>query len=239
MALERLDKTVSVMLNITRSESKKLIKQNKICINGIAVNDCAAKFNTESDKLSVDGKELSYEKYVYYLLNKPKGVLSASRDKNAPTVLDLIEPKDRRAGLFCVGRLDKNTTGLLVITDDGDYGHKMMSPKREIEKTYFVTLDGNIEDDIITAFQNGIELFDKTVCKPAKLEKVSENTAYITISEGKYHQIKRMFGTVGLGVNELKRVKEGNIMLPDDLPEGKYIKFSPDKLTNSIQNGSI
>ena len=237
MSIQRLDKAVASVGGLTRSEARDLIKRGQVAVNGITVKDCALKLQTESDILTVDGKSREYEEFVYYLLNKPSGMLSASRDKKAPTVLDLIKPADRRKGLFCVGRLDKDTTGLLIITDDGEFGHRVISPKSKIKKTYLATLDGSVTGEMTEKFKNGITLADGTVCLPAELVAFGGNTAEVTICEGKYHQIKRMFGTVGLGVCALKRLSIGKMSLPDGLAEGEYVKLCKKDL-DSILAGS-
>ena len=153
-------------------------------------------------------------------MNKPSGILSASSDKRARTVLDILPEQLKRNGLSPVGRLDKDTTGLLIITDDGDFLHRVISPKSNIEKCYYAELDGEVNDDIIKSFASGITLANGEECKPAFLEKAGELGAYVTISEGKYHQIKRMFGTVGIGVNRLHRIRIGKLVLPEDLQTG-------------------
>ncbi len=226
MEMQRLDKVVASLMGCTRSQAREIIKQKRVQINYNIVSDIALKLDVDADKLEIDGNALKYEKFVYYLMNKPKGVLSASRDKRAKTVLDLLDAQDRRADIFCVGRLDKDTTGLLIITDDGETAHKLMSPKKDIDKTYKATLDGDVTDDMISAFKKGVILADGTKCKPALLQIAGDKEALLTVSEGKYHQVKRMFGTVGLGVVELKRVSIGKLELPKNLDEGEYIKVA-------------
>lgn len=227
MSIERLDKVVASVTGCTRSQARQIIKQKRVQLDGKTVSDIALKVDTLADKLLVDGKALCYEEFVYFLMNKPKGVLSVSRDKRAKTVLDLLCDQDARADLFCVGRLDKDTTGLLIITNDGDTAHKLMSPKTDTNKTYEVTLDGNVTEQMVKAFAEGVTLVDGTRCKPAVLQATGDNKALLTISEGKYHQVKRMLGTVGLGVVELKRLSIGKLSLPPQLQEGEYIKVSP------------
>ena len=236
MAEQRLDKIVAFVFGCTRSEAKELIKHKRVAVNGKTVTDCAFKLEPQTDKLSLDGAEAKYEEYVYYLMNKPKGVLSASRDSRAHTVIDLIRDKDRRPGLFCVGRLDKDTTGLLIITDDGKFGHRVISPKSHINKVYEVVLDGEVTDGMIDCFAKGVVLADGVCCRPAILEPGGKLKARITICEGKYHQIKRMFGTVGLGVVELKRISIGGLQLPEDLAMGEYTAIDADRLRERIDN---
>ena len=151
------------------------------------------------------------------MLKKPKGILSASNDKNRKTVIDLVPENMKRQGLFPVGRLDKDTTGLLIITDDGDYAHKIISPKNKTGKVYLVDLDGDIDKKLIDEFKQGVTLADGTVCRPANLEIIENKKAKLTLFDGKYHQVKRMFGVYGLGVVELHRESIGDLSIPKDL----------------------
>lgn len=219
MADIRIDKYLSVALGISRSEAKILLKSGKISTDGKIISKPETKVS-ETAEVKCEGEILKYKKYIYLLMNKPEGILSASTDKRVKTVVDIVPDHLERAGLFPVGRLDKNTTGLLIITDDGDFGHKVTSPKSLIEKRYLAELDGKIEEEYITVFENGVTLADGEECMPARLEIVSDNIGIVTIKEGKYHQIKRMFGIVGLGVNKLKRLSIGKLTLPENLKEG-------------------
>lgn len=220
MAKARLDKIIANQFNVSRKDARISIKQGKAQVNGQTVRDFSLIVDTNSD-IAFCGQAMEYKKYIYILMNKPKGVLSASNDKSRKTVVDLVPDKWHRAGLFPVGRLDKDTTGLLIITDDGDFAHKAIAPNKNVYKTYEVTLDGEVTDQMVKDFANGVTLVDGTLCKKAILYPISENKAEIKISEGKYHQIKRMFGTVGLGVNELKRTALGGLKLPPELGEGE------------------
>ncbi len=220
MAKARLDKIIANQFNVSRKDARVGIKQGKATVNGNTVRDFSLIIDT-TDDVAFLGQAMDYKEYIYILMNKPKGVLSASNDKNRKTVVDLVPEKWRRVGLFPVGRLDKDTTGLLIITDDGDFAHKAIAPNKNIYKTYEVTLDGIVTDQMVEVFANGVVLADGTLCKKALLNPLSENRAEIKISEGKYHQIKRMFGTVGLGVNELKRTALGGLKLPSELGEGE------------------
>ncbi len=226
MQKQRLDKFISNQLNISRSVVRTAIKRGQATVNGITVKDAAFSIDTDCDAVVFEGKEISYKKHIYILMNKPKGVLSASNDKNRKTVVDLVPKSLQRMGLFPVGRLDKDTTGFLIITDNGEYAHNCISPKKMIPKSYVVTLDGKLSQDMIPLFEAGITLADGTKCKPAKLHILEENKARIIITEGKYHQIKRMFGTVDLGVNELHRESMGGLALPTELEQGKCIEIT-------------
>lgn len=221
MDKQRLDKFISNQLGISRSEVRTGIKHRLASVNGKPVSDFAAQIIPGSDTVLYGGKEVCYKKFVYIILNKPAGIICASRDKTRKTVLDLVPEKYKNRRLSAVGRLDKDTTGLLLITDDGDFAHRCISPKSNIEKCYIAELDGDIDGGVISAFENGVTLADGYVCKPARLERVGTRTARVTVTEGKYHQIKRMFGVFGLGVNRLHRESVGGLKLPADLEEGE------------------
>jgi len=226
----RLDKFISSQLNLTRSEAKNAIKKGKVSVNNVFIKDCSVIIFPERDKVAYDGQAVDYKKYVYILMNKPSGILSASNDKKRKTVVDLVPEELKRDGLFPVGRLDRDTTGLLLITDDGEFAHKVISPKSNIPKTYIAKLDGDITDRIIEIFSKGVLLHDGTKCKPAILERLEEGMARITITEGKYHQIKRMFGVVDLGVNALHRESIGHLKIPENLPFGQCVEILPEDL---------
>ena len=226
----RLDKFISSQLNISRKDARAAILRGRAAVDGATVRTADFKIDENADSVTFDGQALSYKKHIYIIMNKPRGVLSASDDKRQPTVIDIIPEKLRRNGLFPVGRLDKDTTGLLIITDDGDFAHRVLSPKKEIFKTYIAVLDGEITPDMPEKFLNGIVLADGTKCRRAFLRRVDKNTAEIKICEGKFHQIKRMFGTVGLGVNALERTAVGNFHLPEDLPQGACIETDSEAL---------
>ena len=220
MNLQRLDKIISSQSGISRKEARADIKKGFVCANGNTVKDCAAQFDPQFARITYKGQALNYKKYIYILMNKPKGVLSASTDRSRETVVDLLPNNLKRSGLFPVGRLDRDTTGLLIITDDGDFTHRVISPKKNIYKTYLAELDGKVTDEMREIFANGVVLSDGTLCRPAELTALKDNFAVVKILEGKYHQIKRMFGTVGLGVNNLKRTAIGKLRLPEDLQPG-------------------
>lgn len=219
MSLIRIDKYLSVACGISRTDAKQLLKTGAITADGIKITKADTKVE-ESACVKNGDSLLVYKRYIYIAMNKPSGVLSACNDKRVKTVIDLLPEELKREGLFPVGRLDKDTTGLLIITDDGDFGHRIISPKSGIEKCYLAGLDGDITDEDVAAFGKGIILADGEECKPALLERVGEGKARVTISEGKYHQIKRMFGTRGLGVVSLHRLSIGGLFLPEDIPAG-------------------
>lgn len=233
----RLDKFISSQLNISRKDARAAILRGRAAVDGTTVRAADFKIDENADSVTFDGQALSYKKHIYIIMNKPRGVLSASDDKRQPTVIDIIPEKIRRNGLFPVGRLDKDTTGLLIITDDGDFAHRVLSPKKEIFKTYIAVLDGEITPDMPEKFLNGIVLADGTKCRRAFLRRVDKNTAEIKICEGKFHQIKRMFGTVGLGVNALERTAVGNFYLPEDLPQGACSETDSEALESIFSDG--
>ena len=235
MAKERFDKIIANQFNISRKDARIAIRRGKALVDGKVLRDFGALVNTESE-IIFDGQALEYKKYIYILMNKPKGVLSASNDKKRETVVDLVPSEFKRQGLFPVGRLDKDTTGMLIITDDGDFAHRAIAPNKNVFKTYEVTLDGEVTEDMVPIFEKGVVLADGTVCKSARLKIIGENKAEVKISEGKYHQIKRMFGTVGLGVNELKRTAMGGLALPEDLAEGSCILLTEQEICAIFYN---
>ena len=236
MKKQRLDKFIANQLIIPRSVVRKGIYRGLATVNDTVVRDIAFSIDSENDSIAYDGTKIGYKEYVYILMNKPKGVLSAATDKSRQTVVDLVPEHLKRQDIAPVGRLDKDTTGLLLITDDGVFAHNCISPKKEISKSYIVTLDGDINDEMIQKFKTGITLVDGTMCKSAILERIDKNIARVIISEGKYHQVKRMFGIVGLGVNESHREAIGGLCLPNDLKSGECIEMTKEYLESVIFN---
>jgi 16S rRNA pseudouridine516 synthase len=225
MAILRLDKLLADAGVGTRSEVKQLIKHGKVSVNGIKATDSGAKTDTDSEIL-IDGKKISYSKYSYLMLNKPAGVISATSDKTEKTVIDLLKPPYSKLKLFPVGRLDKDTTGLLILTNDGEFAHNSLSPKKHVQKTYYVEASGHFTPDIAEHFQNGITIDGGYLCKSAELVILNLTddgiTANLTITEGKFHQVKRMFEAEGGHVTALKRIRFGSIKLDTALTEGCY-----------------
>lgn len=234
MPFERLDKVVSSVCEISRKDARNVIKQGDVQVDGVAVKDIALRIDTDKVKLTVGGEDKTYKQFVYIMLNKPKGILSASNDKSRETVVDLVKADFDRPGLFPVGRLDKDTTGLLIVTDDGDFGHKVISPKSFIEKEYLVLVDKPITSEDIEVLGKGVTLADGTHCRPAKVSVLSEDglTISVVITEGKYHEIKRMLGVVGAGVCELHRKRIGGLTLDPSLPSGAYKELYASDLCN-------
>ena len=221
--MERLDKIIASQGKYSRSEVKKLVKSGRVTLDGTVVKRADIKID-ETSRIAIDGAELNYKKYLYIMLNKPKGVISATEDRTQKTVLDLVPKELYRSGLFPAGRLDGDTTGFVLITDDGDFAHRILSPKNHIMKTYHATLRDELTDGDIIRFKEGLTLGDGTECMEAHvrvLESGGRNVAEIKICEGKYHQVKRMFASIGNKVLELRRVKMGELELDAALPEGK------------------
>ena len=231
---QRLDKFISGQLNMTRKNAKNDIRHGYVTVNSKKFTDPSAVIDIQSAEITYKGEKVDYKKYVYILLNKPSGILSASNDKTRRTVVDLVPKELKRQGLFPVGRLDKDTTGLLIITDDGTFAHDCISPKKNIPKCYIARLDGKVTKQMCEIFANGVILADGTVCKHAVLEPLGQNFAKITITEGKYHQIKRMFGAVGLGVNALHRQSVGNLVLPETLALGECVEMTEKQLKSAL-----
>ncbi len=221
---ERIDKILAVNMNIARSEVKKLIKNGAVAINGITVKDGGEKCDISCDGVTVYGKKLKAEKYIYIMLNKPEGTVSSTEDGRFPTVIDILPDNLKRRGLFPAGRLDKDTTGFCLITDDGDFAHRILSPVSHVEKSYTAEVDGEIDfEKAKEAFLKGIVLSDGTVLLSALLERVgeTENRFKVTIKEGKYHQIKRMFASLGGKVTKLHRDSIGGLSLDKTLKPGE------------------
>lgn len=218
---ERLDKLIASQTALSRKEAQKAIRDKRVTVNGAAARAADSKVDTETDTVALDGQTLHYRKFVYYMMNKPAGVVSATEDREERTVLDLLPDELRRPGLFPAGRLDKDTTGLLIITDDGDYAHRMLSPKKHVVKRYIATLDREPGAEIALRFAEGITLGDGTVCKSGRAEPLGGADAAVEISEGRYHQVKRMFAALGYRVTALRRVRIGGLALDKGLNEGE------------------
>ena len=189
----RLDKFLSSQLNISRSDARELIKKRLVTVNDSTAKDPGMKLDPETDIVISEGKQVVYRKHIYIMLNKPAGVVCSTRDRLSETVLELIPPELRRSGLFPAGRLDKDTVGFVLITDDGNFAHEILSPKKHVEKRYFAVLEKPVSERDIEAFASGMKIDGGDVCLPAKLE-ITDNPChvFVTLKEGMYHQIKRM-----------------------------------------------
>ncbi len=222
--LLRLDKIISSAGVATRSEVKRLVKQARVTVDGVTAPACDMKCDPEKSEIRVDGVLLRYSEYHYIMMHKPAGVLSATEDGRGETVLDLLDDATKKLGLFPVGRLDKDAEGLLILTDDGDFCHKVISPKSGVVKKYYVETEYPVPASACAEFERGIVLADGLHCLPARLELLGENEcrAYVYVSEGKFHQVKRMMASVGCPVTYLKRLAEGGLALDESLGKGQW-----------------
>ena len=226
--MERLDKILASQGTLSRRDVKDLIRKGLVTVNGKVVKDSSQKIDENSDKVTVNGDEVVLKKHIYIMMNKPQGVISASDGKDEETVVDLVPDAPFRKGLFPAGRLDKDTTGFVLITDDGDFAHKILSPKNHIFKTYIAGLEHDLTESDVKMLENGITLGDGTVLKEAKVEIMQTgDTPFvkIMICEGKYHQVKRMFAAAGNKVVSLHRSKMGNLDLDSTLNLVNVVKL--------------
>ena len=218
--MDRLDKVISSQTEYSRGDVKKLLKLGVITVNGEVVNKPNIYVDVNNDIIYVDDMKIDYKKYVYLVLNKPKGYISATSDGNYPVVVELVPYEYQTRNIFPCGRLDKDTTGLMILSDDGDFSHNLLSPKKHVSKKYLVEVDKDLNDSMIDDFKEGIKLKDFE-CKSSLLEIIDKRHSYVTLTEGKYHQIKRMFKSYGIEVINLKRISMGSLELPKDLEEGE------------------
>lgn len=227
--MERIDKIISAALNISRKEAAQLIRSGAAEVNGSIVKSVKQRFDEENDSFFCNGEKIEYNKFVYIMMNKPKGIISASEGRGDRTVIDILPADMKRRKLFPAGRLDKDTTGFMLITDDGDFSHRILSPKNHIPKTYIAHLDKPFDSELVAAFERGVEL-KEDLCMPAHIEAMNGDytAAAVTIRQGMYHQIKRMFKKFGITVIDLKRIKMGGLALDCTLAEGecRYISAS-------------
>lgn len=218
--MERIDKIIASQGQYSRSDVKKLISKKQVAVNGEVVKSANVKADPLTDRITVKGVVLDFKRNVYLMLNKPKGYVSATEDRDHQTVLELVPEAFAGRDIFPAGRLDRDTTGLMIITDDGALAHNILAPKKHVQKIYHVELDIPVTEEMARGFAEGVELNDG-VCKEAGLEITGEYAARVTLKEGRYHQIKRMFGCYGAKVVELHRLAMGNLHLPDDLEVGE------------------
>lgn len=232
----RLDRFLTAQSQLSRREAANAVRSGRVSKNGAVIRDPAVQIEPGSDQITLDGKALTYQQYHYILMHKPVGVITAARDPAQKTVLDLLKDEDRRKGLAPVGRLDLDTAGLLLLTDDGQLAHRLISPKHHIIKYYMVWLKDSFDPACIPQFAAGITLREgagEEKCLPAECVQLSSHTALLAIKEGKYHQVRRMFAAQGNHVEKLLRVQLGGLTLPPDLPPGAYMHIS-DKEINII-----
>ena len=226
----RLDKYLCDLGAAPRSECRKLIRAGRVCVDGKTVTAPETKIEAESAAVTLDGERLAWKKFRYFMLNKPAGVVTATEDKRQKTVLDLLPPEYARLGLFPVGRLDRDTKGLLLLTNDGDFAHRVISPKFAVEKRYDARVEGTPDEADAAAFAEGLVLGDGTKCRPAVLEITGPGACRVTVTEGKYHQVKRMLSSRGKPVTELKRLSIGALALPEELEEGAVRELDEEDL---------
>lgn len=232
MSQIRLDKYLADMGLGTRSQVKQFINKGQVSINGEICKDSGYKVNRSIHKVMYQGKEIGYEEYEYYMLNKPVGIVSATTDRDCKTVLDCLKDKKRK-DLFPVGRLDKDTEGLLLITNDGALAHNLLSPKKHVEKTYYARIDGIVTEEMVKQFATGLDIGEESLTLPAKLKIIEAgeiSQIEVTIVEGKFHQVKRMFHAVGTEVIYLKRLSMGTLRLDDTLETGQYRPLTTQEL---------
>lgn len=234
MPLMRLDKLISECGLASRKEIKQMVREGRVTVDGCPAAAPEQKLDPEVSAVAIDGVPVRYEKFHYYMLNKPEGVLSATDDGRQKTVLDLLTPEMRRMHLFPVGRLDKDTTGLLLITDDGEFAHKVISPKSEIVKKYHALTEGTVDDNDVSAFKKGIVLADGTQCLPAELLPLPDGSCHVMVMEGKYHQVKRMLASRGKPVVKLKRLSIGGLELDESLKPGEFRPLSKNELCSVL-----
>lgn len=231
----RLDKYLADMGCGTRQEVKKLIRSGQVSVDGAVVKKPETKVAQTVQEVCLNGEKVGYESFEYYMLNKPAGVISATEDRSCQTVVDLIKEKKRK-DLFPVGRLDKDTEGLLLITNDGELAHRLLSPKKHVDKCYFARVSGKVTEDDVRSFENGVNigsLEQPEITMPGKLEIITSDEISqirLTIQEGKFHQVKRMFQAVGKEVIYLKRIRMGTLVLDENLSIGEYRPLTKEEL---------
>lgn len=233
----RVDKLLKDCGIGSRKEVKEYIRKGFVTVNDKVIKNDDFKVNEEADVIKFDGEIITYEKYVYIMLNKPAGVVSATYDNRDKTVIDLIN-EYKHMDLFPFGRLDKDTEGLLIISNDGKLAHDLLSPKKHVDKKYYVEVEGIVNEEDIVLFKRGIT-YEHEICKPATLEIIESNNiskCYVTISEGKYHQVKKMFESVNKKVIYLKRITFGNISLDENLKLGEYRKLTNEEIDKLKRN---
>ncbi len=229
----RLDRFLCELNIGTRSQVKELIKKGNVSVNGVIITKSDTNINETSDEVLFKGEKLRYREYVYIIINKPDGVVTATRDKNLPTVMDLIKPLPVR-DMSPVGRLDRDTTGLLLITNDGELSHRLLSPKYHVDKTYLVTCEHSLTENDINRLCEGVDIGDDEPTLPARVKTSNGTDIFLTIHEGRFHQVKRMLEAVDNKVTKLKRVSFGPLDLPGDLKEGEWRELTEDEIQKII-----
>ena len=220
MGKMRLDRLLSELGVASRSELRSIIRAGRVKVDGAVVTAPDRRVDAQINTISLDGELLRWQRFRYFMMDKPEGVLSVTEDRRQETVLDRLSPELKRLELFPVGRLDKDTSGLLLLTNDGDFAHRVISPKSGVEKRYRAEVEGIPDEVDVRAFAQGMVLADGTQCLPARLEITGESVCYVTVMEGKYHQVKRMLATCGKPVKHLRRLSVGSLELGESLEPG-------------------
>lgn len=239
MAKLRLDKFLADAGIASRKELKGIIRSGRAAVDGCPVNRPETKVDTEVNTVTLDGEPVGYSRFRYYMLDKPCGVLTATEDPRQRTVMELLPPELRRMGLFPVGRLDKDTSGLLLLTNDGEFAHRVISPKSCVEKRYYARVEGETGAEDGRAFAEGLVLRDGTRCLPAKLESLGGGKCIVTVMEGKYHQVRRMLASRGKPVLELRRISVGALCLDETLGPGGYRELDEKDLCRVFSTGHM
>lgn len=226
----RLDKFLADQGLASRKELREIIRSGRVTVNGTPVRSAEEKIDPQCDSVSLDGNSVTAERFHTLMMDKPLGVVSATEDKNEKTVLDLLPEEYRRMGLAPVGRLDKDTSGLLLLSNDGDFLHRVISPKSAVEKCYHAMVEGEPDEEDVKAFREGLKLRDGTCCLPARLELLGGGSCLVFVTEGKYHQVRRMLASRGLPVKELRRLSVGELQLDENLGPGGWKELGQEDL---------
>ena len=235
----RLDRLLSELGAASRSELRQIIRRGRVSVDGVVVTEPERRVDPEGSEIRLDGELLTYRRFRYFMMDKPAGVLSVTEDRKQKTVLDLLPPELKRLDLFPVGRLDKDTSGLLILTNDGDFAHRVISPKSGVEKRYRAEVEGVLDEADVKAFAEGLTLGDGTKCLPARLEITGANTCYVTVMEGKYHQVKRMLASRGKPVVSLRRLSVGALELDEALGPGGFRELEKNDLCKVLRDFTI
>ena len=233
MAAQRLDKIIASPGRWSRREVKDLVRQGRVTVDGVPARSAEEKADPEQAVIAVNGEKLNWRRYTWVMLNKPAGYLSATEDGRGATVLDLLPQDLQRQGLFPVGRLDKDTEGLLLLTNEGGLAHELLSPKKHVDKVYYAKIQGKVDESDVKAFADGVDIGDDTPAKSADLRILKsgeESEIELTITEGRFHQVKRMFHAVGKEVVYLKRLSMGSLVLDKTLAKGEYRSLTEEEI---------
>lgn len=239
MGQMRLDRLLSELGVASRSELRSIIRAGRVKVDGAVVTAPDRRVDAQINTISLDGEPLRWQRFRYFMMDKPEGVLSVTEDKRQETVLDLLPPELKRLELFPVGRLDKDTSGLLLLTNDGDFAHRVISPKSGVEKRYRAEVEGIPDEADVRAFAQGIVLADGTRCLPARLEITGESVCHVTVMEGKYHQVKRMLAARGKPVKHLRRLSVGSLELGESLEPGGIRELGQEDLCKVLKDFAI